>query len=175
MYKYLLTGTAAALMLMLAHNAQASSDRPIMNYGYFGDQFDETNCPGSNEFFDANKMTDVNFDFNRSGLKRHEKGKHTVVTITMSGVNYNKLVLDRHAKYLKDHPFTDVHVLGYTDIRGSHAYNKKLGMRRAMAVKKYLVKQGVDANRIHIVSVGEDKVMFKNHPDNRHVTDQIQD
>lgn len=180
MYKYL-TATVSAIILALSYNAMArfdyttDTDTSINSYGYYGDLMSELNCPGSNEYFEAFKINDVNFDFNSSRLKRRETGKHTIVTATKAGVSYNKLVLERQAKYLKDHPFTDVFVVGSTDVHGSHAYNRKLGMRRAEVVKKYLVKQGVDANRIHVVSVGEDNVKYKNNPDNRRVDANVQD
>jgi outer membrane protein OmpA-like peptidoglycan-associated protein len=49
---------------------------------------------------------------------------------------------------------TIVIVDGYTDNTGSKAYNKKLSMRRAMAVKKQLVKMGADPKRIKVIGHG---------------------
>jgi outer membrane protein OmpA-like peptidoglycan-associated protein len=37
---------------------------------------------------------------------------------------------------------------GHTDLRGSEAYNKKLSERRAEAVFQYLLKRGVDQDRL---------------------------
>ncbi|MGB1040685.1 MAG: DUF5723 family protein, partial [Flavobacteriales bacterium] len=48
-------------------------------------------------------------------------------------------------------------VLGHTDSDGDKVYNLKLSNRRSEAVKRYLVKQGVDANRIVIKNYGEEK------------------
>jgi len=46
-------------------------------------------------------------------------------------------------------------VTGHTDRIGTAKYNQKLSERRAAAVKAYLVKQGVAAERIHTVGKGE--------------------
>lgn len=44
---------------------------------------------------------------------------------------------------------------GHTDVRGSDAYNLRLSQRRAMAVRSYLVAQGIDAVRLRAVGYGE--------------------
>lgn len=55
----------------------------------------------------------------------------------------------------------EVLILGYTDNIGSEQYNQKLSERRAQAVKDYLVKQGVSAERLRIEGRGEaDPVVF---------------
>lgn len=50
---------------------------------------------------------------------------------------------------------------GHTDERGSFAYNEDLGMRRAAALKTALVGLGVDAEKIQIVSYGENYPVVK--------------
>jgi OOP family OmpA-OmpF porin len=57
---------------------------------------------------------------------------------------------------MKAHPEVEVLlVTGHTDRIGSEKYNQKLSERRAAAVKDYLVKQGVAAERIRTVGKGE--------------------
>lgn len=46
-------------------------------------------------------------------------------------------------------------LIGNTDERGSREYNERLGGRRAEAVKKFLVEQGVRAEFINVLSLGE--------------------
>jgi outer membrane protein OmpA-like peptidoglycan-associated protein len=46
-------------------------------------------------------------------------------------------------------------VHGHADSRGKVTYNKKLSLRRALAVKKELVKMGADAKRIKVIGHGE--------------------
>ena len=45
--------------------------------------------------------------------------------------------------------------VGHTDWTGSDAYNQKLSVRRAEAVKAYLVSKGIEANRIYTEGKGE--------------------
>jgi OmpA-OmpF porin, OOP family len=57
---------------------------------------------------------------------------------------------------MKSHPEVEkLLVTGHTDRIGSAKYNQKLSERRANAVKEYLVKQGVAADRIKAVGKGE--------------------
>ena len=51
----------------------------------------------------------------------------------------------------------DVHVLieGHTDAIGSDEYNTVLSLRRAEAVKTYLVARGIAADRLHVVGMGK--------------------
>ena len=45
-------------------------------------------------------------------------------------------------------------ITGYTDSVGSSAYNKKLSLKRAEAVRDYLVSLGVDANKLEVAGEG---------------------
>jgi peptidoglycan-associated lipoprotein len=66
-----------------------------------------------------------------------------------------RATLDRKVAILKANPDVRVRITGACDDRGSEAYNQALGDRRAAAVMRYLVAQGVDAARLEAVSVGE--------------------
>ena len=49
-------------------------------------------------------------------------------------------------------------ISGHADERGSDEYNIALGQRRAVAVKRYLMDQGIDGGRLDdIVSFGEEQ------------------
>lgn len=65
--------------------------------------------------------------------------------------------LDRFAQVVKENG-ADVLVTieGFADPSGPEAYNLWLGEQRAKAVKDYLVQNGLDAERLRVVSYGED-------------------
>ncbi|MBS0605857.1 MAG: OmpA family protein [Parachlamydiales bacterium] len=65
--------------------------------------------------------------------------------------------LDRMAQYLKSHPNMYIFVAGHCDERAPEAYNLALGTRRANYIRSYLVKNGVDLNRIHTISYGKER------------------
>ena len=70
--------------------------------------------------------------------------------------------LEKLAEYLKQNPSYQVVVEGHCDKRGSAEYNRALGQRRAIAVKRYLEDLGIDASRIETVSYGEEKPAVTN-------------
>ena len=64
--------------------------------------------------------------------------------------------LNAVAQNLKDNAAWKVEIVGYTDTSGNKASNLLLSKRRADAVKKYLVDQGVDGSRLSTTAGGED-------------------
>ena len=71
----------------------------------------------------------------------------------------DKVVLDRFANVVKEYyPGALVTVEGFTDPAGTASYNKRLGKKRADAVKDYLVATGaLDGNHVKAVSYGESR------------------
>ncbi|EOZ8645345.1 OmpA family protein [Acinetobacter baumannii] len=53
-------------------------------------------------------------------------------------------------------------IVGHTDSIGKKSYNYKLGLKRANAVKRWLVNQGIDAKRIDTSSKGETSPIASN-------------
>jgi outer membrane protein OmpA-like peptidoglycan-associated protein len=62
--------------------------------------------------------------------------------------------LDKITNAMKNSRYT-LKVSGYADSTGTEEHNKDLSARRAIAVKKYLVDNGVDANRVVLGVYGE--------------------
>ncbi|MEO8601744.1 MAG: OmpA family protein [bacterium] len=87
----------------------------------------------------------VNFDFNKSNIRPDAVP-----------------ILDEAAKALKDAGEVSVAVNGYTDGIGSDAYNDKLSVRRAIAVRDYLEQQGVAANRLTAKGFGKSNPVASN-------------
>ncbi len=63
--------------------------------------------------------------------------------------------LDDLASKIKDINLEVVIATGYTDSFGSVPYNQKLSVRRAEAVKAYLVSKGIEAKRIYVEGKGK--------------------
>lgn len=80
-----------------------------------------------------------------------ETGKAVIKDVSYS-------LLDEVAQALKDHAeITLIRIEGHTDDRGSASYNKKLSQQRADAVRGYLIRRGVDGERLESVGFGEER------------------
>ncbi len=74
-----------------------------------------------------------------------------------------KQILERNAEKLKTNPGVQISIEGNTCSIGSTGYNKKLGLRRAISAKKYLMEQGLYADRIAVMmSNGEEAPQYPN-------------
>jgi OOP family OmpA-OmpF porin len=88
---------------------------------------------------------DAHFDFDKAVLKPDGKAK-----------------LDDLVGKLKAVDLEVVIAIGHTDSIGSKAYNQKLSLRRADAVKAYLASKGIAASRIHTEGKGETQPVADN-------------
>lgn len=61
---------------------------------------------------------------------------------------------------LGDNPTKVIELIGHTDQTGNDANNRNFALRRAQAVKRYLVQMGVNPAQIRLRSVGREKPMF---------------
>lgn len=67
-----------------------------------------------------------------------------------------RAILDKQASWIHQFPEVRFKVFGHTDLVGSDAYNKRLGLRRARAVVRYLSSKGISRSRLEaVVSFGE--------------------
>ena len=66
-------------------------------------------------------------------------------------------ILNNIAEYLRTNQRLKATVAGHCDERGTKTYNIALGERRANAVKNVLVSMGIGADRLNIVSYGEER------------------
>jgi peptidoglycan-associated lipoprotein len=65
--------------------------------------------------------------------------------------------LKKWVAFLTKHPKDKLLIEGHADERGTREYNLALGERRAHAVMKFLVAQGVEASRIKAISYGKER------------------
>lgn len=63
-----------------------------------------------------------------------------------------RAILRRQAQWIRQFPEVRFRVYGHTDLVGSAAYNRGLGLRRAQAVVHFLIGQGIDRGRLEAVA-----------------------
>ena len=77
--------------------------------------------------------------------------------------NVAKAQLDEIALKMQHNPRLQAVITGHTDDRGSESANQRLGLRRAEALKDYLVKErGIDPGRIETASAGKSQPISDN-------------
>ena len=70
-------------------------------------------------------------------------------------------MLDDLVTMLQGATYEVILAIGHTDRIGSAAYNQKLSLRRAEAVKQYLVSKGIAANRVYAEGKGKSQPVTK--------------
>ena len=96
----------------------------------------------------AQKVTyaaDTFFDFDKYVLKPEGRAKLDDLVSKIQGINLEVII-----------------AVGHTDWVGSEAYNQRLSVRRAEAVKAYLVSKGIERNRIYTEGKGEKQPIADN-------------
>lgn len=119
----------------------------------------ETTADGGSEAFDSSPMnfsaqgsdsgsiaglSTVFFEYDKSTLTESENAK-----------------LQDNVAWMKKNSGVTMTIEGHCDQRGSNEYNLSLGERRANAVKKMMIGMGIPANRLTIVSFGEEKPLIQ--------------
>ncbi|MFP5473458.1 MAG: outer membrane protein OmpA [Gammaproteobacteria bacterium] len=96
----------------------------------------------------ASKVTfaaDAFFDFDKSVLKPEGRAKLDDLVSKIKGINLEVII-----------------AVGHTDSIGTDAYNQKLSVRRAEAVKAYLVSKDIERNRVYTEGKGEKQPVADN-------------
>jgi len=88
---------------------------------------------------------DAFFDYDKAVLKPEAKEKLDDMVSKLNGINLEVII-----------------GVGHTDSMGTDQYNDKLSLRRAEAVKAYLLSKGVEANRVYTEGKGEKQPVADN-------------
>jgi OOP family OmpA-OmpF porin len=91
---------------------------------------------------------DAFFDFDKAVLKPAGKSALDDLTSKLGNINLEVII-----------------AVGHTDSVGTDAYNQKLSVRRAEAVKAYLQGKGVESSRIYTEGKGEKQPVADNKTD----------
>ncbi|CAJ0793477.1 Outer membrane protein A [Ralstonia condita] len=97
--------------------------------------------PAAKPVVSSEKVTfaaDTLFDFDKAVLKPEGKAKLNDLVSKLQGINLEVVI-----------------AVGHTDSFGSDKYNDRLSVRRAEAVKGYLVSKGIEANRVYTEGKGK--------------------
>ena len=70
----------------------------------------------------------------------------------------SQMLLDAQSRFLRANTDLKFIIEGHCDERGTREYNLALGEQRATAVRDYLVIQGIDPDRIKVISYGKEKL-----------------
>jgi peptidoglycan-associated lipoprotein len=117
---------------------------------------DGTGAEGSG----AQDISSVNMNFDPVG-----SDSGTITGLNTIHFPYDQAILDEsnkqkanaNAEWIKAKGNVVVQIEGHCDSRGSVEYNLALGERRAKAIKAYMVTLGVSADKLRVVSYGEEK------------------
>lgn len=147
-----------ALIGVLATGACSSVD-PI--YRNFNSEAGATIDSGS---FGNSIMNNTMAMTNRQGFIIDLSRRFSQEVSPVVNFAFNSAVLDagaqdtlrEQAHWIRQFPEVRFRVYGHTDLVGSDAYNRALGLRRAQAVVSYLASQGISRSRLEaVVSFGE--------------------
>lgn len=92
-------------------------------------------------------------------IKESAKVTFPVIYFTFNSIDIQQneeTKLNAILKTLKENPNMKVTVTGWSDTKGSMAVNKRISRQRAETVKTWLVKNGIEANRITAIGNGSD-------------------
>lgn len=76
--------------------------------------------------------------------------------------NISFVTIDKIVTLMKQVPDVKFVIEGHTDDRNSDRYNLYLSQRRAASVRKYMIKQGIDNERLDAKGYGESRPKFSN-------------
>ncbi len=99
---------------------------------------------------DQSVNLNIPFEYNSSALKPQasEQLKQLELALNSSALGSDRFI-----------------VAGHTDAKGSAQYNKQLSLKRAEAVKSFLVAKGMDPSRLDTVGYGSERLLTPDKPE----------
>ena len=140
-----------------AGGASVDNDGCAINMDADGDGINDANdqCPGT-----------------ARGVAVNNRGCELQANIKLDHVQFNtgtaeldvrsRSILDKVADVLKQNPHLSFEIAGHTDNTGNYKANVKLSQQRAEAVRRYLINEGVAADRLSAKGYGPDKPVATN-------------
>ena len=153
------------------NNINSTSDRPIIITDLSANESIDLAIEANNYYNQS--VTFNTFGINNSKLSRDTILRHTITLepiitgqeIELEDIYYDldKWEIRKDAfepveqlyTILDNNPSINIELLAHTDCRGSEKYNKELSQKRANSVRSYLIKKGINQNRITAIGMGE--------------------
>ena len=121
--------------------------KPLLGTGEIGVPLSDTMKDWKPSAEQPFKSDTVYFDYDKSTIKASETPK-----------------LDHVASEMKQHHHgKGLRIEGHCDERGTEEYNRSLGDRRALSIREYLIRAGINAQLVDTVSYGEDRPTESGH------------
>lgn len=151
--KYLMTTAIAAIALAGCANTDPNSEF-YNEAGAQLDQGDFGNATMNNMLVQTGQQ-----DYTINLARRFASDVNSTVNFAFNSTELDaeaRAILMRQADWIRQFPEVRFRVYGHTDLVGSNAYNRSLGLRRAQAVVAFLTSQGIDRSRLEaLASFGE--------------------
>jgi peptidoglycan-associated lipoprotein len=130
-----------------AQEKQAKTAQEEQKKKSFEQSLAEKKYPGiEGQVWESTLLQDIHFDFDRYDLTEEARR-----------------LLTENATVLANHPSLKIQIEGHCDERGNSAYNLALGERRATSAKLYLMKLGVQEDRLSTISYGKERPLDPGH------------
>ena len=120
---------------------------------------DELEKALANTYVDKSSMSKTIETANADMIKRlinegyvttyFDTGKIKPTNVSTEGIDFM-------LTYLRNNPTATIDIIGHADEIGKSEFNDKLSINRSNTVKNVLIKAGIDAARLNVVSSGED-------------------
>ena len=116
------------------------------------------------------------------GYKVNDKGCETSLNLGVNFAYYSDKIdeksyanIKKFADFAKKNKQYKIHIVGHTSSKGDADLNKRLSLKRAIAVKKALVKLGIDAGRITTEGRGEEEPIADNStPEGKYMNRRVE-
>ncbi|MBS1534634.1 MAG: OmpA family protein [Bacteroidetes bacterium] len=95
-----------------------------------------------------------------------DTNKTTPTNVSTEGIDFM-------LTFLRNNPSASIDIIGHADEIGKSAYNDKLSVGRANTVRNTLIKAGVNPDRLHVVSEGEDNSVAIDSGDARRLVRRV--
>ncbi|MDR2085328.1 MAG: OmpA family protein [Bacteroidales bacterium] len=120
-----------------------------------------------------NKHNNLNKEYNNLQNQINELEKNGTITIALENVHFDfdsseltkdsKTLVQQVVNILKDAQWNKITIAGYADNVGTKEVNDRISLKRAETVKKYMVDNGIDGNKLSIASYGKDNPVANNN------------